>query len=49
MTNNTDKIIKEEKAERKELSRVRIFWFLIVANVLLAIYIVIQVLILIGK
>lgn len=49
MADNSEKLIQEEKAKRKELSRVRIFWFLLFANVALVVYIVIQILILSGK
>ena len=44
-----EKLLLEEKAKRKELSRVRIFWLLFVTNVLLVIYIIIQIIILSGK
>ena len=40
-----DKMIEEEKAKRKELSRVRIFWLLLGLSVVLVIIIVIQFLI----
>ena len=49
MTDSGEKMIQEEKEKRKELSRVRIFWFLIVANVALVIYIIIQIMILSGQ
>lgn len=49
MADSSEKIILEEKAKRKELSRVRIFWFLFVANIALVIYIIIQIMILSGK
>jgi len=40
---NTEKLIAEEKAKRKELSRVRVFWLLIVGILLLIVNIVVQV------
>ena len=46
---NGEKLVLEEKAKRKELSRVRIFWLLLFTNVLLIIYIIIQFIILFGK
>ncbi|MCR4911365.1 MAG: hypothetical protein K5925_02435 [Bacilli bacterium] len=49
MADNSEKLILEEKAKRKELSRVRIFWFLAIANVVLVIYIILQIVILIGQ
>ena len=49
MADNSEKLILEEKAKRKELSRVRIFWFLLVANVAMIVYIIIQIMIINGK
>ena len=46
---DSEKLVLEEKAKRKELSRVRIFWFLLAASFLLAICIVIQVMIIVGN
>jgi len=46
---DSEKLIVEEKAKRKELARVRVFWFLLVASFLLIIYLVIQIMIIIGK
>ena len=42
-------LIAEEKAKRKALARVRLFYVLIGLDVTLVIYIVLQVLLLIGK
>ena len=47
--NDSEKLIVEEKAKRKELARVRVFWFLLVASFLLIIYLIIQIMIIIGK
>jgi len=41
-----DKALIEEKAKRKALSKVRIFWFLVLMDVVLIIYIIIQIMIL---
>ena len=41
-----DKIIEEEKAKRKELSRVRVFWLLIILSLLLIALIAVQFIIL---
>ena len=41
-----EELIKEEKAKRKELSRVRVFWLLLFLTGVIAIIIVIQFLIL---
>lgn len=49
MADNSERLIQEEKAKRKELSRVRIFWFLLAANVALVVYIIIQIMIISGK
>ena len=49
MADNSEKLILEEKAKRKELSRVRIFWFLVVANIALVIYVILQIVILVGN
>lgn len=43
---NTEKAVLEERAKRKELSRVRIFWFLVFVDIALIAYIVIQMMIL---
>lgn len=48
MANNSDKLIATEKAKRKELSRVRIFWFLIVFNIVLLIYLIVQIMLIVG-
>ena len=42
-----EKLIKEEKAKRKELSRVRVFWLLVVSSIVLAGVITIQIMLLI--
>ena len=44
-----EKLIAEDRAKRKELSRVRIFWFLVVVIVLLIIYLAIQITLLLGQ
>lgn len=50
MTSKQEKIVAQENAKRKELSRVRIFWLLIGIDVALIIYVVIQILLLVqGK
>ena len=46
---DSEKLVLEEKAKRKELSRVRVFWFLLVSCFLLIICLVIQVMIIIGQ
>ena len=46
MTEEQQKLIDIEKAKRKELSRVRIFWLLIGLSVALVVYIIIQALLL---
>ena len=46
---DSEKLIVEEKAKRKELARVRVFWFLLVSCFLLVVYIAIQIMIIIGK
>lgn len=46
---DSDKLIAEEKAKRKELARVRVFWFLVVSISLLIIYIAIQIVMLLGN
>lgn len=46
---SSEKMIVEEKAKRKELARVRVFWFLLVASFLLIIYLVIQIMIIVGN
>jgi len=40
---NGEKNIQIEEAKRKELSRTRIFWFLIIANIALLAYFVYQI------
>ena len=45
MADNSEKLIQEERQKRKELSRVRTFWFLVVANLVLVAYIIIQIVI----
>ena len=39
----------QEKTERKEIARRRIFWFLVIFNVVLLIYLGIQIVILVTK
>lgn len=42
-----EKLIEEEKAKRKELSRVRIFWLLVILSLVLVGVIAIQIMLLI--
>lgn len=49
MTNEQEKIVEQEKAKRKELSRVRLFWLTLGIDVALVIYLVIQILLLAQK
>ena len=44
--NDSEKALLDEKEKRKELSRTRIFWFLVITSVALVIYIIIQFMIL---
>ena len=46
---DSEKLIAEEKAKRKELSRVRIFWFCIVASAIMVVVIIVQAMILAGN
>ena len=46
---DSEKLVLEEKAKRKELSRVRVFWFLLASCFILIICLVIQVMIIIGQ
>ena len=46
---NSKELIEQEKAKRKELSRVRIFWLLVILDVLLIAYLIIQFVILSGN
>ena len=39
----------QEKQERKEVANRRIFWFLVVFNIVLVVYLIIQVVILMGN
>ena len=49
MTDNQQKIIDQEVAKRKELSRVRVFWLIVGLDVALVVYLVIQILLLSQK
>ena len=46
---DSEKLVLEEKAKRKELSRVRLFWLTVGIDVALVIYLVIQILLLAQK
>ena len=46
MTKEQELIVEQEKAKRKELSRVRLFWLAVGVDVALLIYFVIQILLL---
>lgn len=41
-----NKVLAEEQAKRKELSRTRVFWLLIAVDIALIVYLIIQFLIL---
>lgn len=48
MTNEAEQKALEEKQKRKEVARTRTFWLLLVLNVLLIVYIAIQIVLLTG-
>ena len=49
MVSEQEKLLAQEKAKRKELSRVRLFWLFVGLDVALLIYLVIQILLLVQK
>ena len=48
MANEIEQAILEEKKKRKEIARRRTFWFVLILDLALIAYIVIQVLMLVG-
>ena len=48
MANEIEQAILEEKKKRKEIARRRTFWFVLILDLSLIAYIVIQVLMLVG-